>query len=97
MLLNIDNKEDDIVNEQIIRRAINNNYSESNIFKNLNDFLDYGSREKPGYYEKIYYTNQSNPVPMVSSELNNDEDGKMDVSQQLPLPNTGKYKYLPYN
>ena len=96
MLLNIDNKADDIVNEQIIRRAINNNDSESNIFKNLNDFLDHGSREKTGYYEKIYYT-ISKSVPMVSSELYNEGDENMDVSHQLPLPDAEVYKSLPYN
>ena len=78
MLLNIDNKADDIVNEQIIRRAIDNNDFGNNIFKNLNNFLDHGSRELTGYYEKMYYT-ISNSVPMVSSELNN-EDGGMYIS-----------------
>ena len=98
MLLNIDNKADDIVNEQIIRRAIVNNDSSNKIFKNLNDFLDHGSREETGYYErKNNYTHLSNTVPMVSSELYNEEDGNMDVSHQLPLPDAEVYKSLPYN
>ena len=96
MLLNIDNKADDIVNEKIIRRAIDNNDFENIIFKNLNDFLDHGSREETGYYERIYYT-ISNSLPMVSSELYNEEDGNMDVSHQLPLPDAEVYKSLPYN
>ena len=97
MLQNIVNKRNDIINRQIIRRAIINNYSDNNIFISIDKFSDYGSRQVTGYYGQNDNINQSNFVSMVSSELNNEEDKNMDVSHKLPLPNKKVYKSLPYN
>ena len=94
MLQNIVNKRNDIINRQIIRRAMINNDIDNSIFISLNDFSDYGSREATGYYRNVNYTNQSNFVSMVSSELNNEEDENMDVSHKLPLPYTKEYKSI---
>ena len=97
MLLNIVNKRNDIINRQIIRRAMVSDDSDDNIFLSLNDFSDHGSREATGYYEQHNYINPSNFVSMVSSELNDEEDENMDVYQQLPLQDTEVYKSIPYN
>ena len=91
------NKRNDIMNRQIIRRAMINNDSDYNIFISIDKFSDYGSRQVTGYYGQNNYINQSNFVSMVSSELNNEEDKNMDVSHKLPLPNKKVYKSLPYN
>ena len=34
---------------------------------------------------------------MVSSEINNEEDGNISINKELPLPNKGKYKSIFYN
>ena len=91
------NKRNDIINRQIIRRAIVNDDSNINIFMSLDDFSNHGSREVTGYYGKNNYIYPSNFVSTVSSELNNEDDGNMYVSHQLPLPNKKVYKSLPYN
>ena len=95
MLLNIVNKRNEIINRQIISSAMVNN--DSNIFINLNKFPGHGSNDATGYYEKINEFNNSCSVLMFSSEINNEEDGDMNINQELPLPNTGKYKSIFYN
>ena len=62
-----------------MRRSIDNNDSESNIFISLDDSSDNGSSEAAGYYGQNNYTNQSDSVSMASSELNNERDGGMHI------------------
>ena len=57
-----------------------NDESSNNIPKSLKNFSDNGSRKAAGYYEKNNYINPSDPVSMVSSKLNNEEDGGMNIS-----------------
>ena len=55
--------------------------SSINIPKSLNNFSDNGSRKAAGYYEKNNYINPSDSVSMVSSKLNNEEDGGMYINK----------------
>ena len=96
ILQNIVNTRNDIINRQNIRREKVNNDSSNNIFMNSNDFPDHGLNEETGYYEKNNYINQSYPVLMISSELNNEEDGGMHLYQQIPLLYTDKHKLIFY-
>ena len=80
ILLNIANKRDYYVKRQIMRRVMVNDDSSINIPKSLNNFSDNGSRKAAGYYEKNNYINPSDSVSMVSSKLNNEEDGSMYIS-----------------
>ena len=70
-----------------------NDDSSSNILMNSNDFPDHRPRVVAGYYKKVNW-NISKSVPMNLSESNNEKVGNMDESQQLLLPNAGKYKSI---
>ena len=94
ILQNIANTRNHIINKSIISRANVNNDSDPNIFRILNDFPDHGSRDETDYYEQNNYMNKSHSVSMVSSDINNEEDGNMNINQQLPLPNAGTYKLI---
>ena len=90
ILQNIVNTRNDIIDRLIRRRAKVKNDSNNNIFMNSNEFPDHGSSEETGYYENNNYINPSYSVSMVSSELNNEEDGNININQELPLPIAGK-------